>query len=136
MHPANAAHVGVFFREWLLSKAALIVSIGFNDSQQSADIPSFLYKLDTLATTEGAALILTALEVQVRAEALRKQRTQPSSATKHQVDPYDVAFSHAFHIRLFRTGRGYLGLGSQSVRSGDSVWIVSGSPVHCCCERH
>ncbi|KAI0594636.1 heterokaryon incompatibility protein-domain-containing protein [Biscogniauxia sp. FL1348] len=42
---------------------------------------------------------------------------------------YETAFMHALHLRLFRTARGHLGLGTTSCRAGDLVWIVPGSRV-------
>ncbi|KAI1115902.1 heterokaryon incompatibility protein-domain-containing protein [Nemania sp. NC0429] len=42
---------------------------------------------------------------------------------------FSTAVAHGKHLRLFRTGNGYLGLGSESLRDGDEVWVVPGSPV-------
>ncbi|KAK0753693.1 heterokaryon incompatibility protein-domain-containing protein [Schizothecium vesticola] len=42
---------------------------------------------------------------------------------------FGAIFSHARHLRLFRTSRGYLGLGSECLEKGDSVWIMPGSRV-------
>ncbi|KAK4102361.1 hypothetical protein N658DRAFT_558509 [Parathielavia hyrcaniae] len=38
-------------------------------------------------------------------------------------------FSLSQHLRLFRTAKGYLGIGSECIEVGDSVWIVPGSRV-------
>lgn len=42
---------------------------------------------------------------------------------------YELQYLHALLLRLFRTSQGYLGLGSQSLKEGDSVCIVPGSRV-------
>lgn len=42
---------------------------------------------------------------------------------------YEVAFSHAIHLRTFLTHKGYIGVGSESLHEDDSVWIVAGSRV-------
>ncbi|KAH8893611.1 HET-domain-containing protein [Thozetella sp. PMI_491] len=38
-------------------------------------------------------------------------------------------FSHAKHVRMFRSVSGHLGLGSECARIGDEVWILPGSRV-------
>jgi len=44
-------------------------------------------------------------------------------------DEYEATFSHAAHLRLFATSKDYIGVGSESLRVGDQVWIVAGSLV-------
>jgi len=48
-----------------------------------------------------------------------------------QSDPgeYEALFSHSSHLRLFRTSLQFLGIGSESVLEGDSIWIVAGVRV-------
>jgi hypothetical protein len=58
-----------------------------------------------------------------------KQRDNPTAEEKQRAVEYQAAFAHSLHLCLFRTNRGYLGLGSQSCRVGDLVWIVAGSRV-------
>ncbi|KAH6633261.1 hypothetical protein C7974DRAFT_452483 [Boeremia exigua] len=47
----------------------------------------------------------------------------------HKASLYDLHFSHAMLPRPFRTRRGYFGIGTQCLRKGDCVWIVSGCRV-------
>ncbi|KAJ5279800.1 hypothetical protein N7478_005172 [Penicillium angulare] len=42
---------------------------------------------------------------------------------------FGIRLAWAKHLRLFRTKSGYLGLGSECVREGDSVWIIPSSRV-------
>jgi hypothetical protein len=42
---------------------------------------------------------------------------------------YAVTFSHGRFLRPFLTAKGYLGLGSQSLQEGDTVWVVPRSRV-------
>lgn len=42
---------------------------------------------------------------------------------------YGLALSHANHLRLFITKKGYIGLGTECLEVGDLVWIVPGSRV-------
>ncbi|KAH0531213.1 hypothetical protein TsFJ059_000073 [Trichoderma semiorbis] len=41
---------------------------------------------------------------------------------------FHSSYSHSLHLRLFSTA-GLMGVGSQSMKAGDSVWIVPGSRV-------
>ncbi|KAL5089142.1 hypothetical protein Trisim1_005995 [Trichoderma cf. simile WF8] len=42
---------------------------------------------------------------------------------------FHSSYSHSLHLRLFSTADGLMGIGSQSMKAGDSVWIVPGSRV-------
>lgn len=42
---------------------------------------------------------------------------------------FKTVYSNALHVRLFRTAKGYLGVGSASIKEGDRVCIASGSRV-------
>ncbi|KAK9441676.1 hypothetical protein VB005_06318 [Metarhizium brunneum] len=44
-------------------------------------------------------------------------------------EEYEVTFSHALHLRPFLTRSCYVGVGSESLREHDSVWIIPGSRV-------
>ena len=57
------------------------------------------------------------------------QNPQPQGTDDEHVNLYATTYTHAIHLRLFRTQNHYLGLGSQSVRVNDLVWIVPGSKV-------
>lgn len=45
------------------------------------------------------------------------------------VAEYASLFAHGMHLRPFLTKKGYLGLGSQDLQEGDTVWIVPRSRV-------
>ena len=42
---------------------------------------------------------------------------------------YEAAFSHSPHLRPFTTTGGCIGIGSESIMNGDSIWILAGSRV-------
>ncbi|KAF9700135.1 hypothetical protein EKO04_001316 [Ascochyta lentis] len=42
---------------------------------------------------------------------------------------FDLHYSHAMLQRPFRSRQGYFGIGTQCLREGDSVWLVSGCRV-------
>ncbi|KAL7780894.1 HET domain-containing protein [Trichoderma afarasin] len=42
---------------------------------------------------------------------------------------FHSSYSHSLHLRLFSTANSLMGVGSQSMKAGDSVWIVPGSRV-------
>lgn len=48
---------------------------------------------------------------------------------KQRASTYSVTYSHAMLLRPFQTRKGYFGLGTQSLKAGDSVWIVPGSRI-------
>ncbi|CAJ2502904.1 Uu.00g102980.m01.CDS01 [Anthostomella pinea] len=56
-------------------------------------------------------------------------KENPSVEQKQRAAEFETSFMHSLNLRLFRTARGNLGLGSQSCREGDLVWIVQGSRV-------
>ncbi|KAI3321444.1 hypothetical protein HD806DRAFT_153224 [Xylariaceae sp. AK1471] len=58
-----------------------------------------------------------------------EQRENITAEEKHRAAAYHKSFAHSLHLCLFRTNTGHLGLGSQSCREGDLVWIVAGSRV-------
>ncbi|ROW10753.1 hypothetical protein VPNG_05131 [Cytospora leucostoma] len=63
------------------------------------------------------------------ADATYENTTHPDILAR-LASEFDIQYSHALYQRLFSTSRGYLGLGSSSVKGEkDSVWIVKGSRV-------
>jgi hypothetical protein len=58
-------------------------------------------------------------------------RESPDSlpSLAHRAYPFDVQYSPAMLQRPFRTKQGFFGLGTQTLRKDDSVWIVSGCRV-------
>ncbi|KAI1500785.1 heterokaryon incompatibility protein-domain-containing protein [Biscogniauxia marginata] len=56
-------------------------------------------------------------------------KDNPPPEERKSATEYETAFMHSLNLRLFRTSRGHLGLGTKSCRKGDLVWIVPGSRV-------
>lgn len=44
-------------------------------------------------------------------------------------EEYDTTFRYNTHLRLFSTSKNYLGVGSTSLATGDSIWIIPGCRV-------
>jgi hypothetical protein len=53
----------------------------------------------------------------------------PQKGDSSKTNDFGTTFSHAKHLKLFRTLNGYLGLGSECIGEGDSLWILPGSRV-------
>ncbi|KAI1081437.1 HET-domain-containing protein [Whalleya microplaca] len=53
----------------------------------------------------------------------------PTPDEKQRAAEFETSFTHSLNLRLFRTAGGHLGVGSQSCKEGDLVWIVQGSRV-------
>lgn len=53
-----------------------------------------------------------------------------STETPHDdAADFQVRLRHAQHLRLFRTQNGHLGLGTECMKNGDSVWVIPGSRI-------
>lgn len=52
-----------------------------------------------------------------------------TDAVRIRAARFKTVFSNALHVRLFRTVKGYLGIGTESCQVGDTVCIASGSRV-------
>ncbi|KAI3319583.1 hypothetical protein HD806DRAFT_255840 [Xylariaceae sp. AK1471] len=64
-----------------------------------------------------------------RLSELLDEMWDPQSRSAANPSEFKTPFSWSEHLRLFRTSEGYLGLGSECVQVGDSVWVVPGSRV-------
>ncbi|KAI0151361.1 heterokaryon incompatibility protein-domain-containing protein [Pestalotiopsis sp. NC0098] len=51
------------------------------------------------------------------------------SGNHGQAEDFGTLFNHSRHLRLFRTGSGYLGLGTECMEVHDSIWILPGSRI-------
>ncbi|KZM25263.1 hypothetical protein ST47_g3592 [Ascochyta rabiei] len=51
------------------------------------------------------------------------------TALAHRASLFDLHYSHAMLQRPYRTKKGHFGIGTQCLREGDSVWLVSGCRV-------
>jgi hypothetical protein len=74
------------------------------------------------------SLLPTQTDIQIARERTKVDASYHSYLA-HESSHYDLHFSHAMLLRPFRTRNGYFGIGTQSLREGDSVWIVPGCPV-------
>lgn len=54
---------------------------------------------------------------------------EPGAEDTISSSEYEAVFSHAQHVKPFVTTKSYLGIGSESLRMRDSVWIVMGSRI-------
>ncbi|KAF2437955.1 hypothetical protein P171DRAFT_424929 [Karstenula rhodostoma CBS 690.94] len=62
--------------------------------------------------------------------ALVKQASpEDRAAVEKDASMFHSHYSHALFVRPFRTREGFLGLGTQSLRDGDGVWVVPGCRV-------
>ena len=112
-HPARQTH-RTDFRHWLLEAARL--------GEASQD-KTFTEKLSKLRRVDASDLIPSEIEIS------RAVDTNEDSHENEFDTSFDTLFSLARCLRLFRTKQSFLGLGTESVMSGDSIWIVSGSRV-------
>ncbi|KAL6691197.1 heterokaryon incompatibility domain-containing protein [Trichoderma pleuroticola] len=55
--------------------------------------------------------------------------TRGSEQLDEHARKFHSSYSHSLLLRLFSTANGFMGVGSQSMKAGDSVWIVPGSRV-------
>jgi len=106
---------------WITSKLSAQVKYML----QSTEDPAFMNAITALLTTtmSGSSSSLDA--------ALGSHSSVAPTAQENTIgfDEFETTFSHALHLRLFLTGRRYLGVGSASLLEQDSVWIVPGSRV-------
>lgn len=64
-------------------------------------------------------------------ECLKRSAEDPGyeAAMANRASIFHTHYSHAMFLRPFRTEQGFFGLGTQSLRDGDSVWVVPGCRV-------
>ncbi|OIW26028.1 HET-domain-containing protein [Coniochaeta ligniaria NRRL 30616] len=92
--------------------------------------PKWLEIIETLETRYGPARNEHKLDVLWRTLIVNTAGCPPELVSKTpQVSEFVRPFTLSQHLRLFRTNEGYLGLGSECLQAGDSVWIVPGSRV-------
>jgi hypothetical protein len=103
---------GRFFRDWVLWRCA-------EPSEEHTIVP---------IPPADNNILPTQHEVE---QARRTAANDPSYLAQlaRQGSPYDLNYFHAMLHRPFRTKRGAFGIGTQSLRKGDSIWIVSGCRV-------
>lgn len=62
-------------------------------------------------------------------KAWHAERCNVAHASEFVAPEFVAPFTSSQHLRLFRTRGEYLGLGSECLQAGDSVWFVPGSSV-------
>lgn len=94
------------FHTWILWRYALAVEaqIGLTDPSAIDDI---LPTRDELTEARQGSVDRTYL-----------------AKLAHGASLFDLHYSHAVHLRPFRTRQSFFGIGTQCLREGDSLWIV------------
>ncbi|KAL6712163.1 hypothetical protein ACN47E_000040 [Coniothyrium glycines] len=111
LYPASTTYMQPSFRQWVLWRYAEAAAepSKFPQSPNETYLPS---------------------ETEVREARKRYQQDATYRAElAHDASLFDVHYGHALLLRPFLTKKGYFGIGSQSLREGDSLWIVSGCRV-------
>ncbi|EMD60274.1 hypothetical protein COCSADRAFT_250578 [Bipolaris sorokiniana ND90Pr] len=106
---------------WITSK----LSASVKDSVQNIKDPAFVNTMADLVPTEISDSSPYSNASSIPYDSASSE-TQSSSV---DYDEFETIFSHALHLRLFLTGRGYLGVGSISLLEQDSIWVVPGCRV-------
>lgn len=112
------------FVSWILAKLAALARRAKLDEEMQRAWIAMRVPFDRLHL--DSAFILPDLHTILD---LSEQNDEAQSLVKSRAVAFDTSLSHSLLQRLFRTGKGYLGSGSQSMKTGDSVWIVPGSRV-------
>jgi Heterokaryon incompatibility protein (HET) len=111
------------FHDWVLWRFAVAFQ-QMDQAHQSAFINS-----DPLVGLKSSNGILpSTAEILSNVQRVSRDATHMAHL-QHNAAAYDLHFSHSMLLRPFRTAQGFFGLGSQSLRPGDSLWIVPGSRV-------
>jgi hypothetical protein len=119
------------FNKWLLQMLIGTVKTARSKVDAEADLPETLLAglatLDRLAERPAAAgIIPTSKEI---LSFLDQNITNDFPQHKYTSNDFETTYSQSPNQRLFRTRRGYLGLGTTSMRNGDTVWIMPGSRI-------
>lgn len=110
-YPAPAA-IGLSFRDWILWRYAVM--------------PKESTKFLLPSTNNG--MLPTQDELKETRERAEKDPMY-LTALARRASLFDLHYSHAMLQRPYRTKQGYFGIGTQCLREGDSVWLVSGCRV-------
>ncbi|KAH6888500.1 heterokaryon incompatibility protein-domain-containing protein [Thelonectria olida] len=117
-HPAPESY-GPAYISWITSM--------LNAEANTEDTldPTFRTALGALTEAEISQLVPSSEQT----SNIRDNDHLYGSDPKIDSEEYEVTFSHALHLRPFLTGWRYLGVGSESLREHDSIWIIPGSRV-------
>ncbi|QDS77734.1 hypothetical protein FKW77_004484 [Venturia effusa] len=124
------------FRTWFLRILLETVERAHSSMatvQAPVIVPPELTILDRLAkeSEPSEAILPTSAEVlcYFDQEKISSSHSSDPDPTDASLDEFEAAYSHSPHLRLFRTAKGYLGLGTTSMREKDTVWIIPGSRI-------
>jgi hypothetical protein len=113
VYPASLEPLGSSFRDWILWRYAVAT-----EAPSKYPIPSSTH--DKFLPSQAEIL-----------DAREKSLADPLylADLEWRASLYDVHYCHGMRLRPFCTKQGYFGIGTQSLRNGDGVWIVPGCPV-------
>ncbi|KAL0936722.1 heterokaryon incompatibility protein [Colletotrichum truncatum] len=132
-HPAPS-RLQKAFHHWI---ADHIVWEVYCALKKGADLMEYLANLDSMQKLADSDVSKTVPDCGVIEKYLKKlqdcdKKEEVSvlfEGFRHRCQAYvNLAFETLWERRPFLTDTGYLGLGSQSLQVGDSVWIVAGCP--------
>lgn len=89
----------------------------------------FRPKLDKIRHLIEEAAFLDASGILNADLPLRSGDCLEAHADVTAAEEYETLFAHSLHLRPFLTSNQYFGIGSQSLREKDSIWIIAGSRV-------
>jgi hypothetical protein len=114
-YPASRSPLQQSFTKWILWR--YLTASSKPPSLESSSFP-VSSSTDSILPSRDAVLAFIA-------QASPEDRV----AVEKDASIFHSHYSHALFVRPFRTQQGFLGLGTQSLREGDSVWIVPGCRV-------
>jgi hypothetical protein len=111
------------FASWIVGQLAS----KYNNDFEHPDLQLQLLQLSNLSTSDQMREYL-ALQAHKQAS---QDGTNLDWANDNDptADDYGATYSHAPHLCLFRTIKGYLGIGPECLAAEDSIWVICGSPV-------
>jgi hypothetical protein len=118
-HPIDGRYRYAFV-SWIVSHLAS----KYNNNYQNPEFRSQLRQLANLSTSDQMQAFFS---MQAHNHATLDRATL--EWTDPIADDYAATYSHAPYLCLFRTTNGNLGVGSESLAEGDSIWVICGSRV-------
>ncbi|KAK7188478.1 ankyrin and het domain protein [Paraphaeosphaeria sporulosa] len=114
-YPASISPVQESFVKWIISR--YFTAIRKSPLLESSSFPVF----------ESSGSIVPSRKAIL--EIVENASPEDRAAVEKEASIFHSHYSHAMFVRPFRTQQGFLGLGTQSLSEGDSVWIVAGCRV-------
>jgi hypothetical protein len=140
-HPAPQS-LGTDFYGWVLyTLSTAPVNLRRNQKEVDSFVGSLSPITDLIMTDEDANLTLPSLSRIIETASIYKTRIEnPSGLHAQQITfmndllaqerrYYDSLTVHLGCRRLYRTSRGYLGLGPESTAVGDEAWLLQGAKM-------